>query len=596
MTMVDYGQKFLDNLKKARTVALDTETISLIDRTMVGFSIAYGKNYDYIAVKDKFLENMPEAKAKKLLQFILENCHVVCHNSSFDLPVIADFGVKIPDKLQLDDTVVMANLINENKRHGLKPMVKQYFNYRMRELKEIIGAGKNQKSFDEVSDCFAKVDYACDDAIWTLKLYHALQEQLDNDKVSAQVYEKIEKPLLLVVAKMHINGIRINVDKVIKISDKCKTAMEYAEDKLKILMGNDVNFNSTKQLREFFIDKERMPILKQTPAGKPSVDKEVLEIYAETNGTAKLLLEYRKYAKIFTTFIPALTPTNWDPQTMTGRIYTSFNQAGTTSGRFSSSRPNMQNIPADEEFKEIRGTIIPEEGHIFIGADYSQIELRVLAHFSQDVNLLRAYNEHKDIHQQTADALGIDRSKAKTINFGLVYGMGIKTLSKRVKASYDEAEMYINKFFETYSAIKPFWKEAEEKFKNFGFVQTYSGRKKRRTQQFFIKDEYEQSGEIRSATNAVIQGTAADLMKIAMVKMWPELDKLGAKMVLTVHDEVLVSCPVKNAKRAYGIIHRAMVTAGDGLSVLIEVNVKFGRTWEEAHGDGIKFEYGDDDA
>lgn len=586
MYIVKYENKLLDNLKKARIVALDTETKSLEDRTLVGFSVAYGQNEKfYVPIRDKYLDNMPVTKAKNLLNNILQNCHVIFHNSSFDLPVLYSFGVIIPDK-DYDDTVIMANLVNENMQHGLKSLVKKYFNYQMIEFKELTGTGKNYTSFDELKD-EKKVQYACDDAEWTLKLYHVLKEEIDKDKHIANVYYNIEKPLLKVVAQMHIHGVRINISKVMEVASICQQEINFAEEKLRILMGKDINFNSSKQLREYFISKCHMPVIrKSSKTNQPSVDKEVLEVYAETNSEAKLLLEYRKYSKIHSTFISALTPTNWDTEDQTGYIYASFNQAGTVSGRFSSSKPNMQNIPHDDDLG-LREVVIPDKGEILIGADYSQIELRVLAHFSKDPNLLLAYNNKKDIHQQTADALKIDRYDAKTINFGLVYGMGAKTLAKKIKKSYDDATYYLEKFFQVYYKVKEFWNTAEQQFRNYGYVQTISGRKRRRTPYFFAKEEYDQGAEVRSAINSIIQGTAADLMKRAMVSMYPQLKKYGAHLILTVHDEVLVSCPVDKAKQVYGVIHRAMVSAGNDLDVLVEVDAKFGRTWQEAHSDQL---------
>ncbi len=588
MYIVDYPIKLLGDIKKAKLVALDTETISLEDRTMVGFSVAYEGIVFYVPVADKFLKNMTVTKAQYLLYFILKECRVVFHNSSFDIPVIKNFGVGIPEDLIIEDTVIMANLIDENVRHGLKALTKQYFNYQMTELKEVCGTGKKRIGFHEVED-ESKVKYACDDARYTLKLYHKLSEQLCKDVAVTKIYTDIEQPLLNAVAQMHINGVRIDVQQVMEISNICKKKIDVSEAKLKILMGKDINFGSSKQLREYFIDKCHMPVLKQSSkTGAASVDKEVLELYAETNSEAKLLLEFRKYSKIHSTFIPALTPKKWDSETMTGFIHASFNQAGTVSGRFSSSRPNMQNIPRDDKEFNIRATIIPEKNHILIGADYSQIELRVLAHFSQDTNLLIAYNNNKDIHQQTADALGIDRYPAKTINFGIVYGMGCRTLGKQVKVTPEEAQRFIDKYFETYPGVKTFWKEAEDNFRIQGYVETLSGRKRRRSQHFFSKDDYEQGAEVRSAINSIIQGTAADLIKASMVDMHRRLKPFGAKLILTVHDEVLVSCPMKYAKACQDIVKSSMMKAGECLSVPVGVDIKFGRTWAEAHGDGIK--------
>lgn len=591
--ITSWNKTFAKKLLDAKFVGVDTETVSLEDKTMVGFSLAFGLDSYYIPVRDNVLENMSIEKAQQLLQDILTDYTVIFHNSAFDLHVLHKFGVDISRAHSIHDTLLMANLVDENIRHGLKGLVKRYFHYTMTELKELCGTGKKRISFADAAP--EKYKYAADDAYYTLKLFHYLTDRLIADKKPAWVYSKIERPLLRVIADMHINGITIDVKKVKEIKDKCESIINLSETKLKIEMGEDINFSSTQQLKKYFIDKRNMPVIKQSAkTGKPSMDKEVLEKYAETNKVAKTLLEYRKYSKIMSTFIPALTPLIWDLKSMSGKIHANFNQAGTTSGRFSSSRPNMQNIPRanedDPDDIRIREAIIPDKGEILIGADYSQIELRVLAHFSGDPNLIKAYNENKDIHQQTADACGCSRYNAKTVNFGLVYGMGSRTLAKKIKVSVEEAQQYIDRYFDTYSGVKEFWAESERNFINLGFVETLSGRKRRRSDNFMAKDTYDQGGEVRSATNAIIQGSAADLMKMAMIAMYPQLQKYRARIISTVHDEVLVSCPIKNAKQVYAVVHRSMVEAGIDLSVPIDVTIHFGRNWEEAHGDGISLE------
>ncbi len=583
--VTSWDVRFAKCILDSEFVGVDTETISLTDKTMVGFSIAYNNKSYYIPVRDNILENMPIAKAQQLLDIILRKCIVIFHNSAFDLPVLHKFGIDISEAKSIHDTLLMANLVDENIRHGLKGLVKRYFHYQMTELKELCGTGKKRISFADAPK--EKWKYGADDAYWTLQLFHYLTNRLIEDKKPAWVYSKIERPLLHVVADMHINGINIDVKKVKEIRDKCENIIALSETKLRIEMGDKINFSSPRQLKKYFIDTRHMPVIKQSAkTGNPSMDKEVLEKYAETNSVAKTLLEFRKYSKIMSTFIPALSPSEWDFNTMSGKIHANFNQAGTTSGRFSSSKPNMQNIPRANEDDDIRirEAIIPDKGEILIGADYSQIELRVLAHFSQDHNLIKAYNENKDIHQQTADACGCSRYNAKTVNFGLVYGMGSKTLAKKIKVSVEEAQQYIDRYFDTYSKVKEFWAESEKKFKEQGFVETLSGRKRRLSDNFDAKDTYDQGGEIRSATNAIIQGSAADLIKMAMVSMYPQLKKYRARIILTCHDEVLVSSPIKYKKQVFAVVHRSMVEAGKDLSVPITVDCRFGKSWEEAHG------------
>lgn len=595
--VTSFNGVFSEALLTANPVSIDTETISLTDKTMVGFSVAYNNESYYIPVRDNILDNMPIEEAQRILQAIIDGSTVVFHNSAFDLHVLHKFGIDISHPHSVHDTLLMANLVNENIRHGLKSLVKRYFHYTMTELKEFCGTGQKRISFADAPK--EKWKYGADDAYWTLRLFLYLTTKLIEDKKPAWVYSQIERPLLHVVASMHINGININVEKVKEIKDKCEGIIALAETKLRIEMGDKINFSSTQQLKKYFIDERHMPVIKQSSkTGNPSMDKEVLEKYAETNAVAKTLLEFRKYSKIMSTFIPALSPQEWDLSTMSGKIHANFNQAGTTSGRFSSSRPNMQNIPRanEEDGIKIREAIIPDTGEILIGADYSQIELRVLAHFSQDSNLIKAYNENKDIHQQTADACGCSRYNAKTVNFGLVYGMGSKTLAKKIKVSVEEAQQYIDRYFDTYSKVKEFWTESEKKFKEQGFVETLSGRKRRLSDNFDAKDSYDQGGEIRSATNAIIQGSAADLIKMAMVSMYPRLKEFNARIISTVHDEILVSCPVKYANACLVAIKSSMMEVGKTLTVPIDVKIQFGRSWEEAHGDGISLKEFKDDS
>lgn len=583
-------------------IAIDTETVSLKNKTLIAYSICINGNDPIVepvrmntttnATKEEHIEYLTQVIERK-------DNKIVFHNSSFDIPVLVQFGVpfKVFEKAskegRLEDTLIMANLVDENIQHGLKPLTKKYFNYKMTSFKEVCGTGKHQICFADAPWDKAQ-HYAGEDAYWTYRLYRLLHKNLSKDTKSLEVYENIEKPLLIVVADMHVNGITIDVQKLKCMTEICNDKVSLLKRKLDITMSG-INLNSPKQLRQFFIGRKRLPVIKTTATGSPSVDKEVLKQYAEKDGDAKMLLEYRKFNKILSTFIPALTPDEWDMDTWKGKIYASFNQAATSSGRFSSSNPNMQNMPNEDKYKDkektvinddylgLRECIIADEGHVLVGADYSQVELRVLAHVSQDFNLMKAYQEGKDIHQMTADACGVKRRPAKTINFGLVYGMGAKTLAKRINVSYDEAADYIERYFSKYPGIKDFWDGVEDEVRQRGYTRTCFGRKRRRTVYFNSKDDYDQGNEIRSITNAVIQGTSADMMKIAMINMYYPLKKLGARIVSTVHDEVIISTPKDKAKQASAIVHRAMVESGQSLSVPIEVDAKIGDSWNDIH-------------
>jgi len=575
---------------KNEIISIDTETVSLSDKILLCFSISYidkgGQQKTYVyPIKMNTTINEEREKMLPFLIHLIKNNKIIFHNSSFDVIVLIKYG--IPQELfqDIDDTVIISHLLDENIRHGLKSLVKRYFHYSMFEYKEVCGTGKKQISFADVDWEIAK-KYSEQDAEFTLKLYNYLYPKLQQEGKLLKIYETIERPLLSVVIDMQKNGININTDKVKEISDLCKENIDSIEERLTIFLGEDFNINSSKQLKEYFIDKLGKEILKKSKiTNEPSVDKEVLEKYAEKDPVAKLILEYRKYKKIYSTFIPALTPDDWDLKTKTGKIYASFNQAGTVSGRFSSSSPNMQNIPREKDEYGIRETIIADKEQILVGADYSQIELRVLAHVSQDSNLLKAYQEGKDIHKMTADACGITRDEAKRINFGLAYGAGINTISKIIEKPYEESQKYVEKYFETYPKIKDFWDNAKKCIKEKGFVETITGRKRRRSKEFFDLDSYEQEGEMRSMINHIIQGSASDVIKLAMVLIYPELENLNSRIVLTVHDELVISCPSKNKEKIMKILESNMKKAWNnlGFSVPIDVSIKSGDNWDETH-------------
>ena len=564
---------------KNKIVGLDTETISLENRTLVGFSIAYDNFSKYYPIAHNKVKNVDKKEALIFLQNIIENNKIVMHNSAFDIPVLVNGGIPLGSFKDVEDTLVIANLLNENERHGLKKMTKKYLHHQMTELKEIVGTGKKRISVADADNRILK--YASEDSEYTLKLFNYLYPRLKQDDKVFKLYTEIEKPLLMVVSEMHLEGITIDAQKVKTIENLCAKKAKKAQERLEYLMP-DVNYNSTKQLREFFIDKEMMPIIKETKKGSPAVDKEVLTKYAETSAAAKLLLEYRKYNKILSTVIPALTPKLVDVATYRGKIYPSFNQSGTVSGRFSSSKPNFQNIPKDKDM-DFRDCIIAEEGNVLIGYDYSQIELRILAHVTQDFNLMKAYKENLDIHQLTADACGISRDKAKTVNFGIVYGMRNKTLGKRIGVTPQEAQQYIDKYMETYNRIKPYWEHAEQQLRLSGYVETVCGRKRHRTQEFSVKDKFDQSREIGSAINSTIQGSGGDILKMAMVDMYPKLKLLGATIIACIHDELIISCPKSKEQQGGEIVKESMLSAASILSVPMLIDGGIGQTWRSVH-------------
>jgi len=562
------------------TIAVDCETVSLRDQTLVAITISDASSDKIIPVRMNTTKNWDKQKVIDYMSDLIKNNKIIFHNSSFDIPVLVKYGIPFSHFQDVEDTLVLANLFDENVRHGLKSLAKRYLHRHPKTYKEVAGRGKKQKDFCDIPWEQAQ-EYAMADSRNTYDLYMYLISRLDPQV--AQLYYNIEKPLLIVVSDMHLKGVTVDVMKVQQLEHEFKQKMEQAKKELTKRIPN-ININSSKQLREYFIDKLGMPVLKRSvKTDKPSVDSEVLEQYAETNNIAKHILDYRKWMKLHSTFIPALTPKKYNLSTMKGKIHPNFNQAATTSGRFSSSEPNFQNIPREDELG-LRSVIVADEGNVLIGFDYSQIELRLLAEITQDENLVSAYKNDEDIHQKTSLACGVSRYDAKTINFAIVYGIGVRSLAKKLGCSFIDADFYVTRYHKTYPGIKQMWTKAKYDITTKGYVQTLFGRRRHRSKDFFAKSNFEQGAEIRSLNNSIIQGSGSDLLKKAMVSMYPQLLKYGASIVACIHDEVLVECPADKAKQVYAVVHRSMVDAGKDLSVIIKVEGGIGNDWSQVHG------------
>jgi len=562
------------------TIAVDCETVSLQDQTLVAITISDEKSDKIIPVRMNTTKNWDKDKVIEYMIELISNNKIVFHNSSFDIPVLVKYGIPLPCFNDIEDTLVLANLHDERIRHGLKSLTKRYLHRHPKSYKEVAGRGKKQVDFCDVEWELAK-SYAIADSRNTFDLYNYLINHIDKD-VYYKVYCKIERPLLIVVADMHLSGVTVDVMKVQQLGHKFNMRMLQAEKELKKLIP-DVNINSSKQLREYFIDKLGMPVLKRSfKTNEPSVDSEVLEQYAETNNIARHILDYRKWMKLNSTFIPALTPEKYDLSTMRGKIYPNFNQSATTSGRFSSSEPNMQNFPRKDELG-IRQTVVADDGNVLIGLDYSQIELRLLAEITQDTNLLNTFKDDEDIHQKTSLACGVSRYDAKTINFAIVYGIGIRSLSKKLGCSFIDADFYVTRYHKAYPGIKQMWATTQKSVETKGYVETLFGRRRRISKEFHKKTEWEKSGEIRSLNNAIIQGTGADMLKLAMVNMYKPLKKLCASIVACIHDEVLIECPADKADEVYAIVIKTMIDTGKHFTVPIKVEGGIGNTWMEVH-------------
>jgi len=574
----EHVQELLKEVRLSQVVGVDTETISLDDKTLVAFSIATESGYYVIPVAMKHIDNVPKSQWLQLLESASTKMGSVFHNYSFDGQVIYPHMPKILNHIP-QDTLIMSHLVDENMKHGLKELVKKYFHHEMLTYKEVCGTGKNAIAFSDLIDEEIIDRYAGEDAYYAQQLYFLFTKYMIKNRGLWDCYQQIERPLLRVVLNMHLVGVPIDIDRV-KSVETVVVNNVYKYQKLINKTMKDININSPKQLKQFFIVQQQLPILKQTPAGEPSMDKEILTRYAEEYNCAEAdyILKYRKYNKILTTFIPAMK------SEISNRIYPTFRQVGTTSGRFSCANPNFQNIPKNKEDElDLRACVKAPVGKVFIGADYSQMELRLSAHYSSDKTAIKAYHDGIDMHDITMRATGLERTKAKTVNFGILYGMGAKTLAKRIDSSIDEASEFINTFFETYPGVLKFMSDIKNEALKVGYITLYGGRKRHLSSQFFYKDSYAQEGELRSIANAVIQGSGAMIIKKAMVLMYPRLQSLNANIIAQIHDELLVECPEEHADKAKEIVEECMIKPTKDMKVPFMVDSKIGKTWKEVH-------------
>jgi len=471
--------------------------------------------------------------------------------------------------------MVIAHLLNENQPVGLKKLAKREFKYDMLTFKEVCGVGKKQISFADLEDEVIIDKYASDDALFTLKLFLLLYNKLSKDIKLMRVYDVLEHPLLEVVVSMHNEGITVDRRKVKKIKKICLEKRDFYFSKLNFLMGG-VNLNSSKQLREYFIEQNNCPVIKRSmKTNKPSVDAEVLKIYAENNMEADWLLKYRYYAKILSTFVPYF-------ESKTNKVYASFNQSGTTSGRFSSSGPNLQNVPNEDKLG-IRECVVASKGYKLISLDYSGVEMRLAAHFSGEEKLITAFNSGLDIHSQVAKEVGCSRSKAKTLSYALLYGAGVKTIAKHMDTTPKKAAKYMENFFEKYPKIKEFIVKSKKQAYNNGYVESFMFRKRHLNPKFEFLDEYQKAGELRSMVNAIVQSSGADILKAAMIMSYKEIQKYNATIIAVIHDEILLTCPEIHAQKVKNIVEKCMIRAGVGLKVALEVKGNIGDNWGEIH-------------
>jgi DNA polymerase-1 len=449
---------------------------------------------------------------------------------------------------------------------------------------EVAGKGKSQISFAEVTLDRAR-EYACEDADFTLRLRELFEPQLTEQKLDG-LFRELEIPLIPVLARMETNGIRIDVPFFQEMNSKLESDLSCVREEIVEMAGEEFNLNSTPQLREILFEKLGLPVLKRTKTG-PSTDASVLEeLAAMGHPLPTQLLEYRQLEKLRNTYVDAL-PRMVNPQT--GRIHTSFNQTVAATGRLSSSDPNLQNIPIRTELgREIRKGFVAEEGHLFFGADYSQIELRVLAHFSGDEAFVRAFREGIDVHKQTAAVIfdvGLEevtpemRARAKTINFATLYGQGDFSLARQLEISREEAREFIEEYFRRFSGVRAFLDQQVDLARDQGYVETLGGRRRYIPEMQARNFNVRQFGE-RVAQNTPIQGTAADLIKMAMIRIHKLLESRfpSSKLLLQVHDELLLEVPEEEVEEVGRMVVEEMEGAME-LDVPLAVDSAAGESW-----------------
>ena len=586
--------RWVDKLKQAKLFALDTETDNLdyMAANLVGISFALENGEAaYLPLQLDYLgapKTLEKTTALTLLKPILENSTIqkVGQNFKYDLTIFARNGIDVQGVTF--DTMLESYVLNSTGRHNMDDLAKRYLGHQTISFEEIAGKGKNQLTFNQIP-LEKAAEYAAEDADVTMKLQQVLWEKLSKEPTLEKLFKEMELPLLGVLSRMERRGVLIDSDALFLQSNEIANRLSELEEQAYVLAGQPFNLASTKQLQEILFDKLGLPVIQKTPKGAPSTNEEVLEELAFSHELPKVLVEHRGLSKLKSTYTDKL-PQMVNPQT--GRVHTSYHQAVTATGRLSSSDPNLQNIPIrNEEGRRIRQAFIAREGFTVVAADYSQIELRIMAHLSQDQGLINAFTQGKDIHRSTAaEIFGVSldevtseqRRNAKAINFGLIYGMSAFGLSRQLGIGRADAQNYMDLYFKRYPGVQIFMHDIREKAKAQGYVETLFGRR------LYLPDINSSNGMRRKAAervaiNAPMQGTAADIIKRAMIQLDQKLQNdPDIAMIMQVHDELVFE--VRSEKVAFysELIKTQMESAAD-LVVPLIVEVGQGTNWDEAH-------------
>lgn len=586
----DKTSLFLQNILTKDFFSFDTETTGTdpISAELVGMSFSYAENQAfYVPVP---ADRTEAQKIVDRFKPLLENPHTlkIGQNVKYDMLVLGNYGIEVQGPLF--DTMIAHYVLQPELHHGMDYLAEVYLKYNTIKIEELIGPkGKNQKSMRDLPPA-SVYKYACEDADVTLKLKHILEKELKENGVE-ELFRHIEMPLVPVLAYMERNGVRIDTQALKETSTHFTARMHQIEEEVHQLAGMTFNIASPKQVGEVLFDRLKITEkAKKTKTGQYVTSEEVLESLRGKHEIVGKILEHRGLKKLLGTYIDAL-PLLINPKT--GHIHTSFNQTVTATGRLSSSNPNLQNIPIrNEEGKEIRKAFIPDEGCEFFSADYSQIELRIMAHLSEDPHMIEAFQKELDIHAATAakiykedisEVTRDQRSKAKTANFGIIYGISVFGLAERLNVDRKEAKELIDGYFANYPHVKEYMEKSIRTAKAQGYIETIFKRKR------YLPDINSHNAVVRgyaerNAINAPIQGSAADIIKVAMIRIYRRFREEGirSKMILQVHDELNFSVLPEEKEKVQQIVMEEMEGAYK-MKVPLQADCGWGQNWLEAH-------------
>ena len=585
-------KKIIKECKLSKIYSFDTETTSLDfhKAELVGFSLSYKNNSSfYCPLSHNSADdiNLPFDDTLDILRELLEDksLTVIGQNLKYDINVLKKYSVIF--KNRIEDTMLMSYVISSSGKHDMDTLSSKFLDHKPISYESVAGKGKDQISFADVEISKA-VEYACEDADLTFLLYQKLSTLLKKDKKLLKIYTEIEIKLMLIIADMEYIGVSLNNKELSKQSQNLAKRIDKIEKNIYKISGREFNISSPKQIQEIFYDELKLPILKKTPKGQPSTNEDVMSQLAEDHELPNLVLSYRNLLKLKNTYTDKLGDQVSD---ISNRLHTSYNQTITITGRLSSSSPNLQNIPIrTDDGKKIRSAFIPREGYKLFSADYSQIELRIMAHLAKDPAMIESFLTGEDIHSSTArkvfnikdEPSSDQRRAAKAINFGLIYGISAYGLAKQLKIDNVEAKGIIDTYFAKYKRVKEFMEELKELASKQEYVETMHGRK------VFLPNISHSNFQVRSAAertaiNAPIQGTAADIIKIAMIniKEWLIRENIhNVFMIMQVHDELVFEIEDSDIHR-YGDKISDLMGSAEKLSVPLLVNTFSGSNWQE---------------